>query len=239
MMHLTQSTINVVIWAAGLALQCALVVVVFRRGIARCLPAFTVLITFYPLRAALLFALVARLEPGTYESLYNALALLALLLQAAVDVEITLRLIRELGGWSLRRGLLLLGLLSIASLFTWFMLSRLPSHAPVPTDRTETLASFVMLSLFAWVLAVSRSKLLRRIVAGFGLFAAIQLLSQAARAEAALQRNDRAYAGWSYALAGTYLIVVAMWLVALRAEPEVSDPTASGRGMANPTSGRV
>jgi hypothetical protein len=229
-MHLTQSTINVVIWTAGLALQCALVVVVFRRGIARCFPAFTVLITFYPLRAALLFALVARLEPGTYESLYNGLALLALFLQGAVDVEITLRLIRELGGWSLRRGLLLLGLVSAASVFTWLMLSRLPSHAPIPTDRTETLACFVMLSLFAWVLAVSHSKLLLRIVAGFALFAAIQLLSQVARAEAALQRNDRAYAGWSYALAGTYLIVVAMWLVALRSELETKN---NGMGREN------
>jgi len=222
-MQITQSTINVLIWGVGLALQCGLVVVVFGRGIARCFPAFTVLITFYPLRAALLFALVAHLESGTYESLYSALALLALLLQAAVDVEITLRLMRELGGWSLRRGFLLLGLLSIASVFTWLMLSRLPSRAPIPTDRTETLASFVMLSLFAWVLAVSHSKLLRRIVAGFALFAAIQLLSQAARAEAALQHNDRAYAGWSYTLAGTYLIVVAMWLVTLRAEPETKN----------------
>jgi hypothetical protein len=221
-MHLTQATINVVIWTAGLALQCALVAVVLRRGIARCFPAFTVLITFYPLRAALLFALAAPLEPGTYESLYSALALLALVLQAAVDIEITLRLIRELGGWSLRRFLLLLGLLAIASMFTWLMLSRLPRNAPIPTDRAETFASFVMLCLSAWVLAVSHATLLRRIVAGFAFFAAVQLLSQVARAEAALQRNDRAYAGWAYALAGTYLVVVAMWLVVLRAEPEAN-----------------
>jgi uncharacterized protein (DUF2236 family) len=119
------------------------------------------------------------------------------------------------------------------------MLSRLPSHAPIATDRAETLASFVMLSLFAWVLAVSHSKLLLRIVAGFALFAAIQLLSQAARAGAALQRNDRAYAGWSYALAGTYLIVVAMWLVTLRAEPEANNTTASRGRIANRTSGRI
>ena len=50
----------------ALALQCALLALVFVRGVARRLPGFTVLLGFYPLRAVVLFVLFGHLATPDY-----------------------------------------------------------------------------------------------------------------------------------------------------------------------------
>src|SRR5271154_827542 len=81
-------TINRTLWATGLALQCALAVEVFRRGIARRFPCFAALICFYPLRAGLLFVLAGRIDADVYNPLFSALAFTEILLQVAIAVEL-------------------------------------------------------------------------------------------------------------------------------------------------------
>lgn len=207
---------NTAILAVGLVLQCALAVVVFRRGVARRFPVFAVLLVFYPLRAGLLFALGGRIDADAYSSLFNALTLVEIPLQAAVVVELTLRLVRGLGGWTWRRGAVLLALLGAACGLTWIAVRLVREGRLV--DRVQLLAWFVMLLLFGAIAKWGRSRNLLSIAAGFAAFSVIQLTTLAGRDYAMIRHNRGAFIGWSYVPASGYLAVVVFWLVVLRSE---------------------
>jgi hypothetical protein len=216
---LSRAMINRALWAVGLVLQCALVFAVFRRGIAGRFHGFTVLILFYPLRAALLFVLAGRIDSAAYNSLFDTLALIEIPLLVFVALELLMRLVRDAGGWTLRRAVLLLILFAAACGLTW------AAHSIVAekqlADRVQVLMNFVMLALFAGVWRGSRSRNLTWISAGFAVFAMVQLAALAGRAYAMSKQNAGAYAGWSYVPACGYLAVVIFWLVSLaRESPE-------------------
>jgi len=219
-----QSAINNSLWTLSLILQIALVVALFARHIARRLPCFTALLTFYPLRAALLFALFGHLDPPDYATLYTTLSYIDLALQTIVAIEIAHHLIRELGGITLLRATLLCLLLALAAGATLVVLNQLPTHAPIHADRVQTFLSFVMLALFVWTIAASRSTILRPITLGLALYASVSLFAQTGRITAALPRDAQAYARWSYTSVATYLIVVCIWFLTLRLPPP--NPTA-------------
>jgi hypothetical protein len=222
--------INRALWAMGLALQCALVVVVFRRRIARRFPCFTALICFYPLRAGLLFALASRVDADVYNPLFSALAFAEIFLQVAVAVELLWRVNRETDAReasaqetivgrpkSARRGgLALLILLGVAGSLTWLVLKFTPARAPV--DRVQVFLWFVMIAVFVAALKNARSANPVRIAAGFAAFSLIQLAASFGRAHAFLKHNAGWYLGWSYAPAVGYLAVVTFWLISLRKE---------------------
>ncbi len=111
-------TINTIVWTFSLALQALLVVAVFGRRIARRLPCFTILILFYPLRSALLFAVIGHIPAGDYGALYSTLSLVDILLQIGFAVEIGFRLIRQPGK------------LTFAAASTFFSLCWQPRPAP-------------------------------------------------------------------------------------------------------------
>jgi len=215
--HPSHLTINTAIWALALVLQCALVFRVFLKGIARGFPGFASLIVFYPVRATLLFALSGHVESSFYNSLYDALSWTEIPLQIFVAIELALCLIRNMGGWKGRRGLLLLMVPCAACGLTSITLRALPAR--MPTDRWLILASFVMLALFAAIIKGSRSPNLSRISAGFAVFSVLQLLVLAGRTRAFLIRDAGGYIAWSYVPAGGYLAVVIFWLIALQREP--------------------
>jgi hypothetical protein len=219
---ISQIARNNIVWTISLLLQILLVAALFTRKIPRRLPAFTALVAFYPLRAALLFALYGHLPPDRYASLYAALSTLDLLLQAAVAVEITIGLLRELGGWTLPRAGLILLLLVIAHACTTALLTQLPAHTPIPVDRPQTFLSFLMLTFFVWTTATSRSPLLRPVTLGLALYASVSLAAQTGRITAAIHRDAQAYARWSYTSAAGYLIVVALWLLTLELQPDLT-----------------
>ncbi len=132
-------TINRTLWATGLALQCALAVAVFRRGIARRFPCFAGLICFYPLRAGLLFFLAGRVDADVYNPLFSWLAFAEILLQAAIAVELLWRINQETGVESRssteRRWVALLIFLALAGGLTWLVLRFTPARTPV--DRVQ------------------------------------------------------------------------------------------------------
>ncbi len=218
-----QTAINNSLWTLSLILQIALVASLFVRHIARRVPCFTALLTFYPLRAALLFILFGHLTPADYATFYATLSYIDLLLQAIVAIEIAHHLIRELGGITLLRATLLFLLVALCSGATALVLAQLPIHAPIPPDRVQTFLSFVMLALFVWTIAASRSTILRPITLGLGLYASVSLFAQTGRITAALHRDVDAYARWSYISVATYLIVVCLWFLTLKSPSP--DPT--------------
>ena len=217
-----QTTINNSLWTLSLILQIALVVSLFARQIARRVPCFTALLIFYPLRAALLFGLFSYLTPPNYATLYSTLSYIDLVLQAIVAIEIAHHLIRELGGITLLRATLVFLLLALCSGATALVLAQLPTHAPIHPDRVQTFLSFLMLALFVWTIATSRSTILRPITLGLALYASVSLFAQTGRITAALHRDPEAYARWSYISATTYLIVVCIWFLTLKSPPPQS-----------------
>jgi hypothetical protein len=213
-------TINRTLWATGLALQCALAVAVFRRGIARRFPCFATLICFYPLRALLLFVLAGRVDADVYNPLFSALAFVEILLQVAIAVELIWRINREMGAESpnstQRRSVALLIFLGLAVGLTWLVLRFTPARAPV--DRVQVFVWFLMIAPFFVALKYARSVNLIRIAAGFAAFSLIQLAASFGRAHAFLKHDADWYLGWSYAPGVGYLAVVIFWLISLRQE---------------------
>ena len=213
-------TINRILWATGLALQCALAVEVFRRGIARRFPCFAALICFYPLRAGVLFILAGRVDADVYNPLFSWLAFAEILLQAAIAVELIWRINQETGVESRsstgRRWVALLIFMALAGGLTWLVLRFTPARTPV--DRVQVFVWFLMIAPFFVGLRYARSVNPMRIAAGFAAFSVIQLAASFGRAHAFLKHDAGWYLGWSYAPGVGYLAVVIFWLISLRHE---------------------
>jgi hypothetical protein len=213
-------TINRTLWATGLALQCALAVEVFRRGIARRFPCFAALICFYPLRAGLLFVLAGRVDADVYDPLFSALAFIEILLQVAIAVELVWRINREMGAesrsYTERRWVALLIFLGLAGGLTWLVLRFSPARAPV--DRVQVFVWFLMIAPFFVALRYARTANPVRIAAGFAAFSLIQLAASFGRAHAFIKHDAGWYLGWSYAPGVGYLALVIFWLISLHQE---------------------
>jgi hypothetical protein len=226
----SRATVNHGIWSLGLVLQAALIWVVFRRGVARRFPGFTALITFYPLRAALLFALVGRIEADDYDTTVRVLGFLELALQAWVIVEIVLWLAHKAGRRIWRRGAAILALAAILLILTAAAFHWLPVMEPA--DPAQIFLGILMIALFFLALRTAESRPAagwRNVIlipAGFALFAVLQLASLAGCAFATAHQHSGAYLAWAYVPACGYLGVVTFWLCALRRE------AASVRGAA-------
>jgi len=216
-MHPSRLATNITIWTFAFVLQCALVYVVFRRGIARRFPLFVSLLVFHPARAALLFGLSGHLRGGLANSLYEVLSFIDDALQLLVAVEMALHLVRGIGGWTRFRALLCLLLLAAASVFTWITLVWVPNR--MSSDRLQLFAWFALLALFGAVLKGSRSPNLTRISAGLAVFSLMQFSALAGRTVAFLNRNAGQYAAWSYVPVVGYLAIVIFWLITLQREP--------------------
>ena len=127
------------------------------------------------------------------------------------------------GDWSVRQGLLLLGLLWTAGLCTFLATAILPPHAPLRADRSQLFFSFFMIFLCAWAYRPRASgSLARRIISGIALYGIVNIAANIGRINAAAYKLPRVYAAWSYALVATYLIVVVLWLATLRMPPDRS-----------------
>ncbi len=214
----SQHTINLTVWAVGMALQCALAVVVFRRSIARRFPCFASLICFFPLRASLLFALASRIDADVYNPLFTTLGYAEMVLQFAVAVELMWWLNRrtEQGGPRQSRIVQSIAAIALAFGFTSLILIFAPSN--ISLDRIQIFIWIVMIMLFAAALRKSHWRNLLLIAGGFAGFSLIQLATTLGRTAAYVRHEAIWYLGWSYAPGLGYLIVVIFWLVSLRKE---------------------
>jgi hypothetical protein len=212
-MHPSRSGINAAIWAVGLVLQCALVFSLFRKGIARRYLGFTLIAIFYPVRAALLFALSGHIDADNYESLYGALSFVEAPLQLFIAFELTRCLVRGAAGWTTRRALLALLVFGAACAMTGITVSALA--ASVPADHLQILMGALMLALFAVLWKSSRTFNPVGIAGGFALFSLVQLAALAGRTRATMFRDTPGYLVWSYVPGIGYLAIVTLWLAVL------------------------
>jgi len=211
---MTRAAINNSLFLVGLLLQIGLLVLVCLRGLARRIPSFTLLLFFYPMRSLVLFVLPRVIGPADFGVAYRELSLFGLLLQVVVAAEIGWRLWRVLG--SLRWGLLLVPVVAwLGAVALWAVL---PGRTPLPVDRLQMFCSITMLLLCGLALAGRTGSLLLRVIAGLGVFGAVDLVATAGKSFAALHRDAASFAVWSYADAGCYLLVVIFWMASLRNE---------------------
>lgn len=214
-----QTALNAFVWLFSAALQLALFLVLFTRGLARRVPVFTALIGFYLARSILLYVIFGHIALAPYHALYDNLQIVDLLLQAGVAIEIAVHLSNSQPNLTLRRGLTPLALLVLAIICTAIADTLLPAHAPIPADRAQLFFSFLMLLLFAWA-QTTPATLTRNIAAGFALYGVVNLTASFGRTYAVLRDNFIAYAIWSYALAAIYLVVILYWILTLKRPPE-------------------
>ncbi|HEX4039252.1 MAG TPA: hypothetical protein VHX37_14435 [Acidobacteriaceae bacterium] len=217
--------VNTTIWILALVLQVALAAVVLWRGIPGNYPGFTALIVFYPLRAALPFALAGHTTSDAYEGWSAVLSLIGILLQAWLVVELAAHLMREMGGWNGRRFLIPPAIGALALACTWLTLIALPGRIEV--DRAQTFFWWIMVGLAPLAFSRPRSPNLARICGGFAAFSLCQLLALAGRSHAWITRNSHAYVCWEYVPAGVYVAVVCYWMVFLKREERPIPQTAA------------
>jgi hypothetical protein len=203
-LHPSRPAVNAAIWALGIALQSALVFVVFRKGVVRSIPGFALIALFYPLRSALLYALSGRIESDDYNVLYNALSLAEAPLQAILTVELLFKRMRETGGFTARRAPLALLMLCAPFGLTAITMDALPSQAGAAICKGSRSANAV------------------RIAGGFAFFALLELAGLAGRAHALLFRDTPAFLAWSYVPGIGYLGIVCFWILTLRRESPVA-----------------
>jgi hypothetical protein len=219
----THAAVSALVWSTGLVLQLALVVRLFTRRVAHSFPCFTALIAFYLLRSAVLFISYGRIDADNYNTLYEGLQLVELLAQAAVVVELTHHIMRDQGGWTLRRAVAPITLLITTSIATGIAVTQLPTRTPIPVDRTQLFFSILAVLIFAWAQSVrTASAIVRHITAGFAVYGIVSISANLGRTYAAIHKDPALYAKWSYAIAVTYLAVVAMWLVVLKRPRETA-----------------
>lgn len=221
--------INFAIWLFAILLQAVLATLVVMRGLPARYPAFTTLIVFYPIRAALLFALTRFAGADAVEVWSAILSWIAVLLEAWLLIELAAALFRDA---SRTRYSPILVWIAATLACTWITLDLVPGR--VELDRTQVFFWWAMLGWAAAGIVWSRASNLLRIGIGFAAFSLAQLITLAGRAHAWRARNSHAYIGWSYVPVGVYIAVVAWWLLFLRREPPapatVIAPTGSTLG---------
>lgn len=213
-------TINIAIRILALLLQAALVVSVFRRGIARSYPGFTALIVFYPIRAIVLFVLSGHAAADMAEGWSDVLSVIEILFEVWLMVELTFRLTGEMGRWTTRR--IRAGSMIVVMALTGAGATLIAAPSRVPLDRTQVFFWWAMLALGTATVLVprlpNRSTNLVRVCGGFAAFSLCQLMALAGRAHAFAERSRYAYVGWSYVPATAYMVVMMYWLVFLEKE---------------------
>ena len=223
--HLAQaahSTVTAWIWGLSLILQITLFIALFGRRVAGSFPLFTNFVGFYLVRSVLLYVTFDYISIAEYRGLYNLLLLLDIIVQACLTAELSLALVREKGGWNSNRAVVVVAAVAVALLGTWLTI-RLTPHASIPLDRSQLF--FAILAILIFIASLRSSNyLLRTIAEGWGLFSIISFAANIGRAVAAAGGHPRRYAAWSYALAGSYLVVVVFWLVTLRPPAETPAP---------------
>lgn len=214
--------INQWLWMAGLALQSLLLAVLLVRGVARRFPVFVLLILFYAIRSALLFALFGHVAQATYRTLYNGLSSFDIFLQLMVAGELGFHGMQQ-RGWTWRRATAFSALVVLAAAATWSIATSLSPRGPVPLDRGALFTSALMLLLFLWMTWAKVSRLPYRIAAGFAFYSAVSLMAELERSRAGFGRNAIAFSAWSYVQASIYLIVLLVWLLVLRDDQDPRD----------------
>lgn len=211
-------------------LHALLLTLLFLRGAARRLPAFTTLIAFYLLRSLLLYGLFGHMDDDAYALFFNALDLLDLFLQVLVMWEL-LRKTSTISS-TLHRAALFAGLLLLSAAASWGISMAIPATPHLRLDRGLLLTSALML-LTALTSIKNAPTLARRVLFGFGALGFANILCQVERTLAAFHREPLPFRRWSYIEAVAYLAIVLFWIVDLISERRRTAHCARDSGARN------
>ena len=209
-------TINLIVWSISLAMQAGLLLILYRRGLMRRFPIFTLLLGFYVVRSVALFALSGHLDRDTLNALYDFLSLADVALQLGVAAEIVVALLGGRGEWTGKRTMS-----TVAAIAVWIAAAGagaalLPAHGRVPIDRGLAFTAFIMILLWLWMAVTRKGGTGRRIADGFAIYGAVAVGGNLERGFAAMHRNTRAYMTGSYAPSVVYLAVLLFWMLMLK-----------------------
>jgi hypothetical protein len=204
------SATNIFFLAAGLALQLSLLTLLFNRRLASQLYLFTFLLGFYTVRSVLLVVLFRLVSPGLYFQLYIGLSVLDVLLQIALAIELSNRILREGRGPYPPRAIGIAATFLSAAALTAVIAALLPSHSRAPADRGSIFTGLVFIGLLLWSVQLPRWP--RVVLIGFAALGAAGILTQLGRSVAATHQDAHAFRLWSYAGAAAYLVALAFWI---------------------------
>lgn len=220
---------NILLFSATFIASVILLVAMQRRKLVRRLSLFVALMLFYIVRAVILLAGAKLFDRAEYLQVASLMSLFDFALQLALAYLLTRRLTqsriagRDLAGRRLRDSALLLfavGLL-IAGTLTMLLVSVLPGYSPVPLDRGIVFSGLLFLLLLL-VPKRSLSTAERRLLRGFCIVSAANILSECGRTLAAAQHDARLFLGWAYANSIVWVAVLVFWILRLQTSPSAS-----------------
>jgi hypothetical protein len=218
-------SLNVVLVALSVGLECALLGVLIVRGNARRLSLFTLLIAFYVARSVAYLVLPAHMGPASFARLFAGLSLADVVLELGLAGQIALAAARQYSDAQRDRLSRVLLLLLAGVLVSVLATALLPSRGRVQIDRGTVLVGFLMLLLWVWMAVERLGGPARRVAEGFAAYGAVAIVANVVRNQAGLHRNETLFRTASYAQSGAYLLAVAFWCLALRrAGPAVASP---------------
>lgn len=220
-MAIAQITLLVI----SLALEIWLLFLLFRRRMTSQVVLLSTLLFFYIVRSSLLFWLPHHISRTAAATLDSWSSLLDIMLQIALAVELSLAILRSGSKSLLPRGLLIPLFFLLAAAFTGALAAVLPAHSPFPADRGTLFTGFLFLLLLVWSFFVRLTPWRRSVLIGLAAIGASGILSQSARAIAALHHNAHPFSLWAYGNAEVYLIVLLFWVLcckSFRTAPTVS-----------------
>ncbi|HTW79824.1 MAG TPA: hypothetical protein VME23_09815 [Terracidiphilus sp.] len=214
---------NNTLWTIGLILQVLLLAALLRGGLARKLPFFTALISFYVARSLFLFAGSGQMEDEVYIFCEQALSFIDILLQIVVAWEL-LRGGRSDPGVRTqaapvgRLALLFSALIVGSAALAWGLSEISPLNRSRQFDRGVVLTAALMLLVAACTFFRRKgpdAAAAKRVLGGYVLLAVASISAQVGKTLAQIQRNPQAYYLWSYVAIVAYLAVLGFWLVAM------------------------
>lgn len=208
----------------------SLLVLMRQRRLIRRLFLFFVLLVFYVLRSAVLIIGVKVFDQATYVQLASLMSLVDLGLQLALAYALTRSLTRlRLTARSpatprLRDSALFLFAVAllVAGALTLALVTAIPIYSPVPLDRGVVFSGLVFL-LLLFVRNRNANVPEARVLIGFCVVGAANILAQFGRTIAAAQHNPEVFLAWAYGNIAVWICVLVFWI--LRLQPSQSQRT--------------
>jgi hypothetical protein len=218
-MHFTN---DVLFWVTLLA-SLSLLATLQQRRLVKRLAVFFVLLVFYVLRSAALMIGVKALDRAAYVELASAMSLVDLGLQLTLAYSLvrSLTRLRLSTGVSTARSfrdsapiLFAIAILGAGAL-TVAMVSAVPVHSAVPLDRTIVFSGFVFLLLL--LLGDSKANSPEgRVLVGFCIVGAANILAQYGRTAAAAEHNARLFLACAYGDVAVWTGALVFWILRLQ-----------------------
>lgn len=215
--------INVLLLSVTFFASVTLLVMMQQRKLSKRLLLFFVLLLFYVLRSAVLIVGMKVFDRATYVQVASFMSLVDLGLQLALAYSL-IRSLTELrlnthapAPLALRDSALFLFAVAliVAGGLTLGLVFAAPVYSPVPLDRGIIFSGFVFL-LLLFIRNRNANVPEARLLVGFCIVGAANILAQYGRSMAASQHNPRLFLAWAYGNIAVWICVLVFWILRLQ-----------------------